>query len=92
MWPSMPAAPLTRLCSSPVRGSQIRTFPLWAEATRRPSGAKATVPTHPALLRNVTWESGAAAGQSLTVPSRLPDAAKAPAGLNATQCTKPVCP
>ena len=92
MCPSSPRGPMIRCSSSPVRGSQIRMLPLWAEATRRPSGANATVPTQPALLRNVTWVSGAAAGQSLTVPSRLPEAARAPSGPKATQWTKPVCP
>ena len=73
-------------------GIQILTLPLWAVATLSPSGVRATVPTQPALLRNVTWVSGAAAGQSLTVPSRLPDAARVPSGPKATQWTKLVCP
>ena len=64
-----------RHSSSPVRGSQTRIPPLCAVATLMPSGWKATVPTQPEPLRKVTWGSGAAAGQSLIVPSMLPDAA-----------------
>ena len=78
--PIMFRGPVKRCSSSPVRGSQIRMLPLWAEATRRPSGARATVPTQPALLRKVTWVSGAAAGQSLTVPSWLPGCGQSAVG------------
>ena len=55
-------------------------------------GREGHAPTQPAPLRNVTCESGTAAGQSLTVPSRLPEAASAPSGPKATQWTNPVWP
>ena len=55
-------------------------------------GWNATVPTQPEPLRKLTWGSGAAAGQSLIVPSRLPEAACAPSGLKATQWTNPMWP
>ena len=55
-------------------------------------GGEGQAPTQPAPLRNVTCESGAAAGQSLTVPSRLPEAASSPSGPKATQWTNPVWP
>ena len=54
--------------------------------------AIATVPTQPALFRNVTWESAAPAGQILIVPSWLPEAAKVPSGPNVTACTNPLWP
>ena len=80
--------------SSPVRGSQIRMFPLCGRGdAAAESGASATGP-HPAaaLLRNVTWESEFAAGQSLTVPSRnLPDAANAPAEAEAPRSAQNRC-
>ena len=40
--PAGRAGPMIRCSSSPVRGSQIRTLPLCAEAIRRPSGANAS--------------------------------------------------